>query len=118
MAGKRWARLRVDLDLPMRRGAWYRVRELSPLEAVIEINHTTLPVPSAFLVLADVPPRRWAVVPRPERAIRIPDSWARYGVCPSCRERVQLTRKPSAMQCPRCNSIFEVGWDEPFDPGH
>ena len=77
MAGMRWARLRVDLGLPMRRGAWYRINDLSPLEAVVEVNNTTFQVPSEFLQLADAPPRTWTVVPRPEGAIRMPETRGR-----------------------------------------
>ncbi len=112
-AGMRWARLRVTFELPLRRGAWYRVQDLGPLQTVVEVNNWSLPVPSAFLQVVDTPPRRWTVVPRPVGAVRIPDSWKRYAVCPSCRERVQLERRPSAIQCPRCNGIFDVAWDDP-----
>lgn len=113
MAGMRWARLRVDYELPLRWGAWYRVQDLGPLETVVEVNNSPVPVPSAFLQIVETPPRRWTVVPRPDDAVRIPETWKRYVVCPSCRERVQLERRPSAIQCPRCSGIFDVAWDDP-----
>ena len=113
----RWARLRVDLNLPLRRGAWYRIHEFGPLQTVLDVNNRPLPVPSAFLQVVESPPRKWTVVPRPADAIRIPEKWTQYVVCPSCRERVQLERRPSAIQCPRCNGIFEVGWDDPKEGG-
>jgi len=117
MAGMRWARLRVDLKLPLRRGAWYRVHDLGALETAVEVNNTVVPVPSAFLQIVEAPPRKWTVVPRPAGAVRIPEEWTQYVVCPSCRERVQVERRPSAIQCPRCHGIFEVAWDEPYDGG-
>ena len=117
MAGMRWARLRVDLNLPLRRGAWYRIHEVGLLQTVLEVNHRPLRVPSAFLQLVETPPRKWTVVPRPAGAVRMPQNWRQYVVCPSCRERVQLERRPSAIQCPRCNGIFEVGWDQPHEAG-
>jgi hypothetical protein len=109
--------LRVNLNLPMRRGAWYRIHDLGLLETVVEVHRSQLSVPSAFLQVVEIPPRKWTVVPRPAEAIRIPDKWTRYVVCPSCRERVQLERRPSVIQCPRCDGMFEVGWDEPYDGG-
>jgi hypothetical protein len=117
MAGMRWARLRVDLKLPMRRGAWYLIHDLSPLETLVEVNNTPLPVPSAFLQIVETPPRQWTVVPRPAGAVRIPETWTQYVVCPSCRERVQVERRPSVMQCRRCSGTFPVAWDEPYDLG-
>jgi hypothetical protein len=117
MAVMRWARLRMDLKLPMRRGAWYRIHELGSLETVVEVNSAQLPVPSPFLEIVETPPRRWTVVPRPDGFVRVPGSWTRYLVCPSCRERVLVERRPSAIQCPRCNGTFDVAWSEPYDFG-
>src|SRR6266550_4420147 len=33
-----WARLRADLNLKLRRGAWYRITRLDPLQAVLEVG--------------------------------------------------------------------------------
>jgi hypothetical protein len=87
------------------------------LETVVEVNNTPLRIPSPFLQIVESPPRQWSVVPRPAGAVRIPQEWTRYGVCPSCRERVQLERRPSVIQCPRCGGTFDVAWDEPSDVG-
>jgi len=114
MTMMRWGRLRVDMDLRLRRGAWYRVREVGSLEAVLEVNRTPLPLPRALLQIIEKPPQKWTVVDRPANAIRIPPSWKRYGVCPNCRERVALERKPPTLDCPRCDRSFEVGWDETY----
>ena len=116
MVGMRWARLRVDLNLQMRRGAWYRIKDVGPLEAVVEVNRAALPVPAAFLQIVNAPPRRWTVVPRPRNAVRMPENWVRYAVCPSCRERAGLVRHPATMDCPRCKGSFEIGWDEGYRP--
>jgi hypothetical protein len=115
MTAKRWARLRVDLSLPLRRGAWYRIQDLGPLETVVEVNNSPLRIPSPFLQIVETPPRQWSVVQRPAGAVRMPRDWTRYAVCPSCRERVQLERRPSVIQCPRCNGTFAVAWDDPHD---
>ena len=116
MAGMRWARLKADLNLKLRRGAWYRIQDVGPLEAVVEVNNRPMPVPSAFLQIVETPPRRWTVVPRPANAVRMPDTWKHYAVCPSCRERAPLVRRPPVLECPRCRGIFEVGWDETYSP--
>src|SRR2546421_6637454 len=33
-----WARLRADLNVKLRRGAWYRITRLDPLQAVLEVD--------------------------------------------------------------------------------
>jgi len=47
MAGM-WARLRADLNLKLRRGAWYRITRLDPLQAVLEVGGRLLEIPSRF----------------------------------------------------------------------
>jgi len=37
MAGM-WARLQADLNVKLRRGAWYRITRLDPLKAVLEVG--------------------------------------------------------------------------------
>src|SRR2546422_540842 len=37
-----WARVRAGMDCPLRRGAWYRVVELTPGETVLEVNSRLL----------------------------------------------------------------------------
>ena len=44
-----WARLQADLNLKLRRGAWYRITRLDPLRAVLEVGGHLLEIPSAFL---------------------------------------------------------------------
>src|SRR2546426_12069384 len=39
--GKHWARLQAELNCKRRRVAWYRVRELGPLEAVVRSEEHT-----------------------------------------------------------------------------
>src|SRR5207237_609700 len=57
-----WARLNADLNLRLRRGAWYRVLELHPLEAVLDVRGARVTVPRPFLEIVGTPPRRWTVV--------------------------------------------------------
>ena len=110
MAGM-WARVRADLNIELRRGAWYRITQLGPLQAVVDIRGKALQVPSAFLQVVDRPPRAWSIVARPNDAVRLPLDWGdRYAVCPSCRARQPIYGRPSRMVCQRCGGEFKVNW--------
>src|SRR2546428_13364767 len=98
MAGM-WARWRADLNLKLRRGAWYRITRLDPLQAVLEVGGRLLEIPSAFLQVIERPPRRWTVVPRPSDAVRLPEGCGdRYAVCPGCRGRQSPPRRPRRLK--------------------
>lgn len=112
MSTGQWARLRPSEVAQLRRGAWYRVVRLTPQEAVLDVNGALATVPRPSLEILPAPPTRWAVVPRPPRAGRLPSSWGpRYGVCPNCRERARLADRAASMRCPKCNGYFDIGWD-------
>ncbi len=114
---EQWARVRADTECKLRRGAWYRVIRLSPLEAVVDVNHVPMNVPRSSLQIRPGRPSVWSVVPRPRNSARLPMSWgAKYVVCPNCRERAPLGGRPQAsMRCPRCNGVFEIAWgDDPY----
>lgn len=115
MPSVQWARVRPDQGVQLRRGAWYRVVRLTPLEAVLDVNGRPLSVPRPSLQIVPTPPSRWSVVARPPNAGgRVPSSWGpRYAVCPNCRERVRLEARSTAMRCPKCNGFFDIGWDDP-----
>src|SRR5207253_8340324 len=86
MPGMQWARLQANLNVRLRRGAWYRIRKVGPLQVVLEVRGQTLQVPAAFLQIIETPPVRWTVVARPEDAVRLPSNrGARYAACPSRR---------------------------------
>ncbi len=111
----RWGRVTVEAGYPLRRGAWYRITELTPGEVVVEVNRRTLSVPRPFIELTDAPPRRWAVVERPAGALRVPEGWGdRYLVCPACRHRSPLHGWPQSLRCPRCYGFFPIAWDEHY----
>jgi hypothetical protein len=108
-----WARLQTDLNIEIRRGAWYRIRQLGSLQAIIEVRGQQVEVPAPFLEVSEQPPRRWSVVPLPRDAVRVPPSWgARYAVCPNCRERQQIVGRPRRMRCHRCRREFQIAWKE------
>jgi hypothetical protein len=108
-----WARLNVDENRGLRRGAWYRVIGLTADNAGLEINRQETIVPRGLLDLVDEAPRRWTVVARPADARGPATAWGdQYAVCPRCRTRARLTGQPESLLCPNCRSRFHVAWDE------
>src|SRR5712691_3742130 len=100
MAGFQWARLQVDVDCPLRRGAWYRLLNLTSSEATVDVRGRPVPVPRAQLQLSVERALRWTVVPVPKNAPRLPPAWGpQYAVCPNCRDRAQLLGQPATMRC-------------------
>jgi len=72
-------------------------------------------LPREYLEIVDTRPTRWTVVREIERSPRVPrEMQERYGVCPSCRERMSLAGEPRNLRCRRCNGVFEVGWGERY----
>ncbi len=116
MQATQWARARPDVDTLLRRGAWYRVLRLTPLEAILDVNGRPVAVAKGSLQMLSAQPTRWTVVPRPHNAsARLPTTWGpRYGVCPKCRERSRLEPRAAAMRCPKCGGFFDIGWDDSF----
>jgi hypothetical protein len=109
--------LQADVNCSLRRGAWYRVRQVNDLEAILEVNRGMQRVPSFLLQVVSTPPRRWTVVRRPKGATRLAALLGpRYVVCPSCRERTPLrtTAEPRMLDCDRCRGEFEVAWNEGY----
>jgi hypothetical protein len=114
MTTAQWARLRPTESGHLRRGAWYRVVRLSAVEVVLDVHGKPMPFPRPSLEILPERPKRWAVVPRPSRAPRMPTTWGeRYAVCPNCRERAPIDEHATSMRCPRCNGYFAIGWDNP-----
>ena len=84
-----WARVRARAECPLRRGAWYRVVDLTPVEAYLDVNHRLLHIPRAFVQVLPLRPPLWSIVAGPRSgdgagAPRV------YGVCPSCCSRTPI----------------------------
>lgn len=108
-----FARLQADVPLNLRRGAWYRVVELTDLQAVIDVNRRKVSVLRAWLEIRERPPLWWTVVTKPPESRRVPPHLrGMYGVCPSCRARAPLPKRVPALTCTRCRQEFPVKWDE------
>jgi hypothetical protein len=113
-----WGRLQADVNVRLRRGAWYRVLKLAPLQAILDVNRTPIPVPRFVLEIVSQPPRRWTVVPAPKAARRVAAHLGEaYAVCPSCRHRMALRGKPRRLGCDGCRTAFDVDWDEGYLDG-
>lgn len=110
---QQWARTRVRTGRQVRRGAWYRVVRLSPLEGVLEVNGDAVAVPRAVLLVLPFRPTLWSVVPRLKHATQPPPSWgSTYGVCPRCCARAPLARHAVDTRCPRCRGLFAIAWTD------
>ncbi len=99
----RWARLVVNVRIPLRRGAWYPVLSAGPEEVVVEVRQRPTIVPRAVVDISTVPPSRWTLVPQ---------SWGGpYYVCPECSERMRarvpiVPRREMPLSCIRCHKTF------------
>ncbi|HYL20252.1 MAG TPA: hypothetical protein VEU74_00725 [Gemmatimonadales bacterium] len=108
---EQWARTKVRTSRHVRRGAWYRVIRLTPLEAVLEVNRQPVTVPRTFLQVLPFHPRMWSVVARLRDALQPPASWGSlYGVCPNCSARAPLGQHSLNLRCARCQGVFPVAW--------
>ena len=116
MPERLYARLREDVNVRLRRGAWYRVLKVEGLKAILEVNGRHVLVASALLEIVKRPPPRWTVVTQgPGGAKKAPAALAeRYGVCPSCGERAALAKRVRRLRCDYCKYEFEVAWDEAY----
>lgn len=110
-----WARLRVEADCGLRRGAWYRVMRFTPADAFLDIQRCAVPVPRRLLDVMLGRPRRWSVVSQPrDPGKQPPELGAPYAVCPVCRVRAPLRGRPLTLACPRCQGDFAIAWDERY----
>ncbi len=110
-----WARLRVDVNCALRRGAWYRVVRMTRDKVVLDVTNEQVPVQRRVLKTVFAQPSRWTVVPRPSDAINLPNDWGtRYGVCPACQGRAPIRGYPLELACPHCHQICAVAWDEHY----
>jgi hypothetical protein len=111
-----YARLCENVNLHIRRGAWYRVLKLEELPATLEVNRHPVPVAKALLEFAKRPPAQWTVVQQRASWVAAPPAGFSgvYAVCPSCTERAPLPARTKRMTCPACKWEFPVAWNEHY----
>lgn len=108
-ASSLWARVRARSNVPLRRGAWYRVVELDARSVTLDVNRRLLQFRRPLLQILPLRPPAWSVVPR---AVNDSGPGIRYGVCPRCCDRARLEPEARAMRCRRCRGNFAVIWGD------
>jgi hypothetical protein len=104
-----WARVAGDVNVGVRRGAWYQVVRLTTEAAWLDVPYRTLSVPRECLEIVTVRPDLWSVVARPYDAVDLPVKWGSgYAVCPRCSRRAALPEGPVEMLCPGCHKVFRI----------
>src|SRR5256712_9829500 len=110
-----WARLRVDVNCGLRRGGWYRVVQVTGVEAVLEVTPEPVPVPRRLIETVFRRPFRWSIVPRPRDARNVPSGRGdRYVMCPVCSARAPMKGHPADLACPKCHGGFGFAGDERY----
>jgi hypothetical protein len=108
-----WARPPADVNRGLRRGAWYRVIDVTPQAVIVDVNHIAHVLPREGVDIVATPPRYWSIVPRPADAVRVPDDWGdHYALCPACRNRTVIKSRAAMLRCPRCAGAFRIDWGE------
>jgi hypothetical protein len=109
---EQWARVRARTTGSLRRGAWYRVMQLTAGEAVLEVNERPLRVLRPFLQILPVRPLLWSVVLAHRAAPTPAGLGVRYAVCPRCSTRAPLGGRSRSMGCARCAAVFTIAWSD------
>jgi hypothetical protein len=113
-----WARLNTDLQLGLRRGAWYRVIREANRQVILDVDHQPVTVLREYLEFVSVRPDRWTVVERPSDATGPAAAWGHsYGVCPNCNHRAPLVQPVAEARCSKCGGTFLVDWSAPYLAG-
>src|SRR6266566_1453940 len=104
-----WARLRVDVNCGLRRGGWYRVVQVTGVEAVLEVTPEPVPVPRRLIETVFRRPFRWSIVPRPRDARNVPSGWGdRYGVVPVGSRPAPNEGPSRGPACPKGHGVFGI----------
>lgn len=96
----RWARLRVNIPISLRRGAWYTVLSAGAEEAVLEVRGVPTILDREAVEIVHARPQTWSMVPA---------EWGGpYLVCPDCAERVRNVAATGRLICPHCHSSYAI----------
>src|SRR3989442_14283802 len=94
-----WARVVGDVNMSVRRGAWYEVTRLSHEAATLDVHHEPRSIPRSTVESVTARPHRWSLGERPYDALDLPMSWGgRYGVYPHSTHPSPVAR--GVTQCP------------------
>jgi hypothetical protein len=113
-----WARLKTDLHLGLRRGAWYRVIREADGQVILDVEHQPVTVLREYLEFVSVRPDRWTIVERPIDVAGAAAEWGQsYGVCPHCTHRAPLVHPVVEARCSKCRGTFLIDWPAPYLAG-
>ncbi len=113
-----WARLKTDLHLGLRRGAWYRVIRATGGQVILDVDHQPVTVLCEYLEFVSVRPDRWTIVERPSDVAGAAAAWGQsYGVCLHCTHREPLVHPVVEAGCSRCRGTFLIDWPAPYLAG-
>jgi hypothetical protein len=119
MQGLLWARVKTDLHLGLRRGAWYRVIRETHGQVILDVDHRPATVLRDYLEFTGVRPDRWTIVERqsdPAGSAAVGAAHS-YGVCPNCSHRAPLVHPVVEAACSQCGGTFLVDWSAPYLAG-
>jgi len=106
-----WARVKTDLHLGLRRGAWYRVIRETGSQVILDVDHQPATILREYLEFASVRPDRWTIVERPSDVAGAAAGWGQsYGVCPHCTHRASLVHPVVEARCSKCGGTFLIDW--------
>ena len=106
-----WARVKTDLHLGLRRGAWYRVIRETGSQVILDVDHQPATILREYLEFAGVRPDRWTIVERPSDVAGAAAGWGQsYGVCPLCTHRASLVHPVVEARCSKCGGTFLIDW--------
>ena len=109
-----WARLKTDLHLGLRRGAWYPVIREAYGQVILDVEHQPVTVLREYLEFVSVRPDRWTIVERPSDVAGAAAAWGQsYGVCPHCAHRAPLVHPVVEARCSKCRGTFLIDWSAP-----
>src|SRR5438477_13108799 len=96
----RWARLRVDVNCGLRRGAWYPVVRFVKDRAVLDVTDDRVPMPRHLLQTVFSQPLQWSIAALPDDAVNVPsECGVRYAVRPACAALAPLGGHPMDLPC-------------------
>jgi hypothetical protein len=84
-----WARLRVDVNCGLRRGAWYRVVRVTRDKVFVDVARERVRVARRLVQTVFEAPTRWSVVPLSRHAANVPAEWGRATRCAPCVTRAR-----------------------------
>ena len=118
MVSGQWARLSEDVNCGLRRAAWYSILSADSDSVVLAVHRDEKRFSRDLLELSRNRPAEWTMVIHGRHSVSfLARAGKRYAVCPTCRHRQVPIGRPKTLRCQKCNGLFEIAWDRPFNVG-